>query len=77
MPISMLKMSKMLPLILKKPHQQRIRLSARKPFLTWDCCMKNWGEAAKSQQTLQEILNNHPNSIYFDMVEEELTALKK
>ena len=35
------------------------------------------GEAAKRQQTLQKILNNHPDSIYFDMVEEELTALKK
>ncbi len=35
------------------------------------------GEADKSQQTLQKILNNHPNSIYFNMVEEKLTALKK
>jgi tetratricopeptide (TPR) repeat protein len=35
------------------------------------------GEAAKSQKTLQEILNNHPDSIYFDMVEEELSALKE
>jgi tetratricopeptide (TPR) repeat protein len=35
------------------------------------------GEAAKSQKTLQEILNNHPDSIYFDMVEEKLSALKK
>jgi tetratricopeptide (TPR) repeat protein len=35
------------------------------------------GEAAKSQKTLQEILNNHPDSIYFDLVEEELGTLKK
>ena len=35
------------------------------------------GESAKSQKTLQEILNNHPDSIYSDMVEEELSALKK
>ena len=35
------------------------------------------GEAAKSQKTLQEILNNHPDSIYFDLVEEELSVLKK
>ena len=35
------------------------------------------GEAAKSQENLQEILNNHPDSIYFDMVEEELKVLKK
>jgi outer membrane protein assembly factor BamD (BamD/ComL family) len=35
------------------------------------------GETAKSQKTLQEILNNHPDSIYFDMVEEELNKLKK
>lgn len=35
------------------------------------------GEAEKSQKTLQEILDNHPNSIYFDMVEEELSTIKK
>ena len=35
------------------------------------------GETAKSQKTLQEILNNHPDSIYFDMVEEELSTIKK
>jgi tetratricopeptide (TPR) repeat protein len=35
------------------------------------------GEVAKSQKTLQEILNNHPDSIYFDLVEEELNTLKK
>jgi tetratricopeptide (TPR) repeat protein len=35
------------------------------------------GEAAKGQKTLQEILNNHPDSIYFDMVEEELSTIKK
>jgi len=35
------------------------------------------GETAKSRQTLQEILNNHPDSIYFDMVAENLNALKK
>ena len=35
------------------------------------------GETTKSQKTLQEILNNHPDSIYFDVVEEELNALKK
>jgi tetratricopeptide (TPR) repeat protein len=35
------------------------------------------GETAKSQKMLQEILNNHPDSIYFDLVEEELNALKK
>ena len=34
------------------------------------------GEATKSQKTLQEILNNHPDSIYFDVVEEELNTLK-
>ena len=35
------------------------------------------GEATKSQKTLEEILNNHPDSIYFDVVEEELNTLKK
>ena len=35
------------------------------------------GETTKSQKTLQEILNNHPDSIYFDLVEEELNVLKK
>jgi len=35
------------------------------------------GEAAKSQKMLQEILNNHPDSIYFDLVEEELNVSKK
>ena len=35
------------------------------------------GESTKSQKMLQEILNNHPDSIYFDLVEEELNALKK
>jgi tetratricopeptide (TPR) repeat protein len=35
------------------------------------------GEAAKSQKMLQEILKNHPDSIYFDLVEEELNALNK
>ena len=34
------------------------------------------GEATKSQKTLQEILNNHPDSIYFDVLEEELNTLK-
>lgn len=32
------------------------------------------GEAAKSQQTLQKIVDDYPNSIYFDMVQEELSA---
>jgi tetratricopeptide (TPR) repeat protein len=35
------------------------------------------GEATKSQKMFQEILNNHPDSIYFDVVEEELSTLKK
>ena len=35
------------------------------------------GETTKSQKTLQEILNNHPDSIYFDLVEEELSTIKK
>jgi tetratricopeptide (TPR) repeat protein len=35
------------------------------------------GESAKSQKMLQEILKNHPDSIYFDLAEEELSALKK
>jgi len=35
------------------------------------------GETTKSQKTLQEILSNHPDSIYFDVVEEELNTLKK
>ena len=35
------------------------------------------GEAAKSQKTLQEIVNSHPDSIYFDLVEEELSTSKK
>ena len=30
------------------------------------------GEAAKGQQTLQQILDDYPNSIYFDMVQEQL-----
>lgn len=32
------------------------------------------GEATKSRQTLQKILDDYPNSIYFDMVQEELAA---
>jgi tetratricopeptide (TPR) repeat protein len=35
------------------------------------------GEDAKSQKMLQEIVNNYPDSFYFDMVEEELNKLKK
>jgi tetratricopeptide (TPR) repeat protein len=35
------------------------------------------GEAAKSEQTLQTILDDYPNSIYFDMVQEELSARKR
>ena len=35
------------------------------------------GEAAKSRQTLQKILDEYPNSIYFDMVQEELNARKR
>jgi tetratricopeptide (TPR) repeat protein len=34
------------------------------------------GETAKSQQALQKILDDYPNSIYFDMVQEELNARK-
>jgi tetratricopeptide (TPR) repeat protein len=34
------------------------------------------GEDAKSQKVLQEILNNYPDSIYSDIVEEELNTLK-
>ncbi len=32
------------------------------------------GEAAKSQQALQKIIDDYPNSIYFDLVEEELNV---
>lgn len=35
------------------------------------------GEAAKSEQTLQTIVDDYPNSIYFDMVQEELSARKR
>jgi tetratricopeptide (TPR) repeat protein len=35
------------------------------------------GEDAKGRKMLQEILNNYPNSIYFEMVQEELNTLKK
>jgi tetratricopeptide (TPR) repeat protein len=35
------------------------------------------GEDAKGRKMLQEILNDYPNSIYFEMVEEELNTLKK
>ena len=38
---------------------------------------KKLGETAKGQQALQKIINDYPNSIYSDMVEEELAALKK
>jgi tetratricopeptide (TPR) repeat protein len=38
---------------------------------------KKSGEIAKSQKLLQEILNNYPDSIYSDMVKEELNTLKK
>ena len=34
------------------------------------------GEAAKSQQALQQIIDDYPNSLYFDMVQEELSARK-
>jgi tetratricopeptide (TPR) repeat protein len=32
------------------------------------------GEAAKSQQALQQIIDDYPSSLYFDMVQEELSA---
>lgn len=35
------------------------------------------GEVAKSQETLQKIMSNYPDSIYFDLVEEELNTIKK
>ncbi|MGD2097178.1 MAG: tetratricopeptide repeat protein [Desulfobacterales bacterium] len=35
---------------------------------------QNMGEAAKSQQTLEQILDDYPDSLYFDMVQEELSA---
>jgi tetratricopeptide (TPR) repeat protein len=38
---------------------------------------KKSGEVAKSQKLFQEILNNYPDSIYSDMVKEELNTLKK
>ena len=38
---------------------------------------KKLGEVAKSQKTLQEILNSHPDSIYSDLVQEELSTIKK
>ena len=34
------------------------------------------GDAAKSRQTLQTLLDDYPNSIYFDMVQEELSVQK-
>lgn len=34
------------------------------------------GQDAKSRQTLQQILDDYPNSLYFDMVQEELSARK-
>ena len=34
------------------------------------------GEAAKSRETLQKIVDDYPNSIYFDLVQEELSARK-
>ena len=34
------------------------------------------GETAKSRQTLQQILDDYPNSLYFDMVQEEISAQK-
>ena len=38
---------------------------------------ENLGKDEKGQQTLQQILNDHPDSIYFDIVSEELNTLKK
>lgn len=38
---------------------------------------KKLGETTKSQKTLQEILNSHPDSIYSDLVKEELSTIKK
>ena len=35
------------------------------------------GASDKSQQALQKILNDHPSSIYYNMVEEKLATLKK
>jgi tetratricopeptide (TPR) repeat protein len=34
------------------------------------------GETAKSQQALQQIIDDYPNSLYFEMVQEELSARK-
>ncbi len=34
------------------------------------------GQADKSRQTLQQIVDDYPNSLYFDMVQEELGARK-
>ena len=34
------------------------------------------GDATKSRQTLQTLLDDYPNSIYFDMVQEELNVRK-
>ena len=34
------------------------------------------GETAKSRQALQQILDDYPNSFYFDMVQEEINAQK-
>ena len=38
---------------------------------------ENLGKDEKGQQTLQQILKDHPDSIYFDIVSEELNTLKK
>lgn len=37
---------------------------------------QNMGQADKSRQTLQQIVDDYPNSLYFDMVQEELSARK-
>jgi tetratricopeptide (TPR) repeat protein len=34
------------------------------------------GETAKSQQALQQIIDDYPNSLYYEMVQEELSARK-
>jgi tetratricopeptide (TPR) repeat protein len=38
---------------------------------------KKSGETTKSQKMLQEILDSYPDSIYFDLAEEELSTIKK
>ena len=49
-------------------------LAREEALLNLGWIFQKLGAAAKSQQMLQRIVDEYPNSIYFDLVKEELAA---